>query len=241
MVEIHPSNNERFLIVSTGRCGSSLLSAILAHAGADFDLPDLDSWSRSSGAYEHPKLEKAYAWFRLMQALPTWPAPSRYLRQLTMKKMDRLLLDAMSKAKYAKTTNLVYLVQPISKLGYRPKIIISYRQFQGYATSRYRRTNLSFSDLTEKYIDTYGTALLQLSIWGGCLVSYEEMINSGCSEWIDVVCKLTNLEKELVAKCRNDVIKPRSNIKASLSNISKIDNRIIELMKELSKYKGQAV
>ena len=48
----------RFLIVGTGRCGSSLLSAILARAGANFDMPLRAEWDRRSGEYEHPPPHK---------------------------------------------------------------------------------------------------------------------------------------------------------------------------------------
>jgi LPS sulfotransferase NodH len=34
----------RYMLVGTGRSGSSLLSAILADAGANFDMPNVSAW-----------------------------------------------------------------------------------------------------------------------------------------------------------------------------------------------------
>ena len=47
--------NKRFVIVTPGRTGSSLLAAILSDSGAEFGI-GADDWDPSVGAFEHPDL-----------------------------------------------------------------------------------------------------------------------------------------------------------------------------------------
>ena len=46
----------RYLIVSDGRSGTTLLASILGMAGTDFGLPVAEDWNPSSGSNEHPDL-----------------------------------------------------------------------------------------------------------------------------------------------------------------------------------------
>ena len=54
----------RFIMVTTGRSGSSLLAAIIADAGGKFGFPSKDKWDPESGAMEHPLAQQASLLFR---------------------------------------------------------------------------------------------------------------------------------------------------------------------------------
>ena len=60
------SQSRKFLIVGTGRCGSTLLSAIIAKSGGSFGLPALEDWDRRGGALEHPCILSAYKWVQIL-------------------------------------------------------------------------------------------------------------------------------------------------------------------------------
>ena len=54
----------RFIMVTTGRSGSSLLAAIIADAGGNFGFPSEDEWDPAAGAMEHPVAQEASRLFR---------------------------------------------------------------------------------------------------------------------------------------------------------------------------------
>ena len=68
-------DKRRFIIVGTGRSGSSLLAAILAGAGADFAMPSKQQWGRDGGGFEHPDFVRAYNWYERANILKTLPVP----------------------------------------------------------------------------------------------------------------------------------------------------------------------
>ncbi|MCH7951086.1 MAG: hypothetical protein IH875_11555 [Candidatus Dadabacteria bacterium] len=183
----------RYLIVTTGRSGSSLLSAILADAGAFFNMPNISSWDRIKGAYEHPKLHSAFKWYSRSQKIVKSVLPSQPWKRLFEIRIQRDLSDLFSDTIFAKSTGLIWLVQRIHKLGYQPKIIVSYRKFEGYATSRYLRFGWSVPEAVKVYSGVNSTALLQLQIFGGCAVSYEELTNTEDQSWAEAISTVTGL------------------------------------------------
>ncbi|HYC14851.1 MAG TPA: hypothetical protein VEC75_11410, partial [Stellaceae bacterium] len=71
-IALPPDERQRFFILTTGRTGSSLLSAIMAEAGADFG-PQLAIERRTvrGTSMEHPGIRRAAYHFR--QALAESP------------------------------------------------------------------------------------------------------------------------------------------------------------------------
>jgi hypothetical protein len=76
-----------------------------------------------------------------------------------------------------KSTKVIWLVSTIRRLGYQPKVIVSYRRFEEYCASYHVKNALSVSDLAKEYYEVNNTAIMQLQIFGGCAVSFEELIN----------------------------------------------------------------
>lgn len=120
------SQSIRHLLVGTGRCGSSLLSAILADSGANFGMGRVDGWKRSAGAYEHTKLQKACREFaisrKFAEKADCWWLHRKF-RRFHMSNAKRALRGLLSEADFLKSMDLVWLTHTIFKLDYSPKII----------------------------------------------------------------------------------------------------------------------
>jgi hypothetical protein len=92
------SERRRILIVSDGRVGSTLITAILAAAGADLGLPAVEQWNPLGGAHEHPgldrlnrALEQAQCVSALAERFPGLATLARLLRSRAKAKVRRLM------------------------------------------------------------------------------------------------------------------------------------------------------
>ncbi len=229
-------NNVRYLIVGTGRSGSSLLAAILADCGADFGLPQRTEWDRVKGAFEHSGLHKAYAWQTRANKLSNAIIPDYFGRNYFNKKCERVLAETIRCTRYAKSSKLVWLVYRFKALGYTPKVIIQYRRFEGYAASRYLKFGWSMSKTIQEYTDVYETALLQLHLFGGCVVSYEDVNDMQQEKWASALSLITGINKEKLLTARTKIVNPKS----TEIEIPTIDQRVNRLHSELEKLKGVA-
>ncbi len=220
-------HKKRYLIVGTGRSGSSLLCAILANAGANFDMGTRQSWDRKSGTYEHPRLHAAFRWLYRPKQLGS--------KRITRKHLTALLENA----EFAKSSNLIWLVQRIHQLEYQPVIIASYRKFEDYCVSRYLRFGWDVSRMVEYYTKIYRTTLLQLAIFGGCAISYEEMIDPAETDWSLALSELTGIDHRQLLESRDKLAKKTpSRLKIALPVW---DERAEAIYDELYRYKGQVI
>lgn len=182
------------LIVGPGRTGSTLLAAILSDVGANFGLDGIESWDPADGAYEHPLAHAAYRDHQRSRRLGASLVPDRLGRRPFARRRDRSLGRLLSQVDFVKSSTLVWLVPRIARLGYRPTILVSFRDFDGYARSRHRRFGLSAWELVEHYRDVYLTALLQLEIFGGGVVDHAALVDPGAVRWADPLAELAGVE-----------------------------------------------
>ena len=101
----------------------------------------------------------------------------------------------------------VGLTHFVSQLGYKPKVILSYRNFFGYSTSMYLKNGISLIDLTKEYEETNTTGFLQLKVFGGCAISYEELIDTQETIWANALETLTGLNANQLIQSRNQRVK----------------------------------
>ena len=113
--------DKRFVIVTPGRTGSSLLAAILSDAGADFGIEAKD-WNVSEGAFEHPDLIAAADSFAKARQLGvTRPlAPKKYLWDIYRHRGKARLKRIVHSVEYLKGPDLDLIVRPLFNLGYFP-------------------------------------------------------------------------------------------------------------------------
>lgn len=197
----------KFLIVSTGRCGSTFLSAILSQAGANFGLAPNTNWNQSSGSYEHPDLDQAYKWHKAAQKIHRELWPFNSLSKWCRNKRDQKLQNIFNQIEFAKTTQLVHLVQPIHQLEFGIRIILTYRSFNEFAVSRHRRFGWDLSKIADHYCTVNRTALLQLHTFGGCAISYDELISSDETTWAESLEEITDIAEDKLLKHRKGLLR----------------------------------
>jgi hypothetical protein len=237
-------NDNRYLIVGTGRSGSSLLSSILADAGCNFAMENVKSWNPRDGEYEHPLLLAAEAWRSRIERIRNSVIPGR-LSAFCQARMERKLTRLFEQAEFAKSIPLIGLVDVVNRIGFRPVMIVNYRGFQDYARSVWMsRPFWDMPHLIDRYVATYSTAILQLEIFGGCTISYDELIDPEKTQWAKVLGEITPASEETILKYRNERVRTDIAGKERALPIlekSRLDPRLDLLYDTLSSLEGRAL
>lgn len=196
----------KYLIVGTERSGSTLLSAILANSGADFGIAKGKDWDRASGDYEHKILVGTYK--HLKRALLF----KKYSDRLTARENRKIiarLVRLYSKVAFSKYPPLSeYLPSHIKKAGFDLRLICVIRKFNDFAISRISKKGGSFDDCKQAYLSTYQTSLLNLSLYGGCIVCYEDVIDLEKVGWATVLESTCHLNSKNLLAERQQLVKP---------------------------------
>ena len=230
----------KFFIVGTGRSGSSLLSAILQQAGANFGLPTLKEWDRDHGALEHPDLDKMNSWHKWQQMIAQ-KMPSKKGAGFCKRSRFKILNAMMQKADFFNIHGWEYVVSEANELGYKPKIIISYRNFDDYAISLYLKKgdNYTHKQLSDLYFNFNAESLMLLSSFGGCAISYEELVDNKEQSWATCLARITGLAESDLLRTRDELaVAPRKRV-GSLS-LPK-DERIESILLQLQELKGKVI
>ncbi len=205
------SAKTKYLIIGTGRCGTSLLSAILSDAGANFGMDNPEGWRRVAGAYEHDDVQQACIAFktaRKFAAISDMWWGFRKLRRLHMHRAKTALKRLFSKADYAKSMDLGRLVHTVFKLDHTPRIILIYRNFENVAMSSYLAFGWSHAETEAHYLETYRTGLTALHVFGGCVIGYDEIMDPSESAWAESLSEATGLPRDKLLSARNSRLKP---------------------------------
>ncbi len=205
-------NNEnlRFIMVTTGRSGSSLLAAIIADAGGNFGIPPEDEWNPESGAMEHPVAKEASWLFRRAYTLRRARNHFffyKYLIDIRRSLGKRKLRAVLKEAHFIKAGDADLWVWHLTKLGYLPRIITTYRRFSDNARSLFIMAGMGFDDIVDYYCRVNRNALLMLDAYGGCAVSYEEVVDPEQTAWADALALTTGLSRKDLLASRDRRIK----------------------------------
>ena len=235
---------KRYLIVGTGRSGSSLLSSILADAGCNFAMENVKSWNPRDGEYEHPLLLSAEAWRSRIEKIRRSVIPDR-LSPFCDTRMKRNLTRLFEQAEFAKSIPLIGLVDVVHRLGFQPVLIVNYRGFQDYARSIcMSRPFWDMPRLIDRYVATYSTAILQLEIFGGCTISYDELISPEKTQWARALGEITPASEETILKCRNERVRAdiaRKERALPILEKARLDPRLDLLHDALSSLEGKVL
>jgi len=192
----------RWIVMSCGRSGTTLLAAILSAAGADFGVPHTEIWDERSGDFERPDLERAANHARRAEyALPFKRAflVANWLVAFRRSRAKRILRKAFSEFEYCKSDGI--WLPFIDKIGYRPIIIVCNRDFRSIARSRYLLSKRDYLKLSREYLATFRNSLLFLDVYGGCVIDYDDIVDPAQTEWARALATVTSLEAEtLLAK-----------------------------------------
>lgn len=199
--------DQRFFIVTAARTGSTLLSTILADAGADFGMPTPQRWDRAGGDLEHPDLWRALRYFRSAEAISTGrpPVGIARMRWNAYRSLGKKWLRAgLGGARFAKVYGAHDLVRPAFKIGYFPIVILSYRRFEDQALSLgLMHAHATLDSLRDNYRHVYGGGLWLLNTFGGCVLSYETLIDRGDRRWAEPLARVTGLPIERLVAARD--------------------------------------
>jgi hypothetical protein len=214
-VDVSGTDKERVFIITPGRTGSSLLCAVLARAGAEFGIPGRESWNPDSGEMEHPALTRATHLYakadRLAggQGKPADPLHAA-LWAINRSLARRQLAKALGAGRYLKAGNADLALQPALRLGYRPRVILSYRRLEPIVASFLMRSSYFTVDmLVASYVRAMRNGLAAVSLFGGCVVSFEELQSAQETGWAKSIAQLTGLEANHLLDARQTLAKPR--------------------------------
>ena len=137
------------------------------------------------------------------------------------------------------------LVDVIHRLGFEPVVIVNYRPFQDYARSIcLSRPYWDMPRLIERYISTYSTAILQLELFGGCTIGYDELVTPEETQWAKVLGEMTPISAELILECRDRRVEAALAAKERARPIlekSLLDPRLELLHDTLNSLKGRVL
>ncbi len=230
-------NKTRYLIMCTGRDGSTLLSALLSKSGADFGIKQIDSWNPRAGAYESWNFGKAGAHYNLFVELN----PASHLSRIVKikRRIHRIIAKFRAKrhlqhAIYSKIGTTFRLPHLTRLLGYQPKIILLYRDYKSQFASAYVRTPQNYSALSDHYFNALSTGMLCLSIYGGCVISHKEIMDANSTKWADALSDLTGINKESLIKSRTELLNKNTDPDQKQEINIPEDPRLTLLMQDLS-------
>ena len=189
--------DRRFFILTAARSGSTLLSAILADAGADFGMAIPKQWDRAGGDLEHPGLYRALKYFAKAETIskrrPGFGV-SRLRWVLSRSRGKKTLSAVLSSTRFVKHYSAHKLVRHAFKIGYFPIVILSYRRFEDQALSfGLMDPHADWELLCENYQEVYCNGLWLLTTFGGCVVAYEKVIDPNDCSWAEPLADVTGL------------------------------------------------
>ena len=234
--------NVRFIMVTAGRSGSSLLAAIIADAGGAFGFPPEDEWDPAAGAMEHPLAQEASRLFRRAYYLRRAKRLFlfyKYLIDMRRSLGKKKLREVLKEAHFIKVDNMDLWVWHLTKLGYCPRIITTYRRFAENARSLFILTGMGFDDIVDYYCRINQNALLMLDAYGGCAVSYEELVDSDDTAWADSLALTTGLNRTALLAARDKRIK--GTVQQGPESVGLSDPRADRIFEKLQKLKGITV
>jgi hypothetical protein len=83
-------------------------------------------------------------------------------------------------------------VQPAVKLGYTPRVILNFRRFEPHAMSRFQRQGHASIDWFEAYyMRVCRNALMQVHLYGGCCIDYDDLMDPYSHAWADALALVT--------------------------------------------------
>ena len=196
----------KYLVAGGKRTGTTLLCAILANAGADFGFPRDREWFRGSGDYEHDIMIDNYKY--LKRARMAQPVSDSFAAR-QQRKIEANMKELLSQVDYIKYPPLSqYLPIHMKRAGFDVRLLITIRHFNTFALSAVAKSGGAFSELKDIYLDTYKTNLLNLYLYGGCAVLYEDIVDHEKTDWSERVSQVTGIAAAELLKARDELIKP---------------------------------
>jgi hypothetical protein len=228
------NESTKYILISVERSGSTLLASILANAGANFGLPVNKEWFRGSGDFEHQIIIDTYK--HLKRSLLYGQFSDRLAKKQKDKVTENMksLFTEVDFAKYPPLSHLLPL--HIKNAGFNPSIICIIRKFNEFASSRIAKNGGELNACKEIYENLYKTTLMELSLYGGCIICYEDLIDPDNMSWADSISLVCGIAKDELIEVRNKLVKPTFSKSGILSKTIVDDecDRLYDLYRNLS-------
>ncbi|MEP5255634.1 MAG: hypothetical protein ABJQ39_11290 [Winogradskyella arenosi] len=228
-------DNIVYIVTGTERSGSSLLSALLANSGAKFNMPIVEDWYRGSGAYEHED------YMRLIKHVKRSLFFKRFSDRLCNRERKKAIAIAKTLFKTSKFVKYPPFSEHIANIakeaGFEPRIILIYRKFSDYLRSSMIKSGGTFNDHKQNYMSVNQTCFAQLFIYGGCAITYEELMDLDEVSWAKRLSNLCNLNEEVLLDFRSKTVKEFENI----NQIPQLDDEAAHLYQLISAHKNNII
>jgi hypothetical protein len=229
----------RFLIASDGRAGSTLITAILGAAGLDLGLPPVDDWNPLGGAHEHPgldrlnrTLETAEHLTDLAERIPFLRTLTRFYRSVAKRRVQKL----MKRGQCVKCSPLAAAY--VFKQGMMPQIIAVYRDFGDLARSKMLLERMQWPTIADRALHIYRNALIGIHTFGGCAISYEEMVDPTQTAWLQALADCTGLDYLALAEARAKIARPKPVLSGEKQQFH-LDERLDAVERDLRVLRGR--
>ena len=183
----------------------------MADGGAQFGIRAPQQWDPRHGEMEGRAIKLAAHHYRraydisLGRKYLLSPRIEEKLRlSIAKKHLKRALIDS----RFLKISDLDLVVQPSFKLGYVPKVILSYRQLElNLPSLLVGRTHVGPDQLAQEWNRIYRQGLSLLRTFGGCVVGYNELQEPTSTAWSDSLAATTQLDQETLLDSRTARLK----------------------------------
>lgn len=241
----------RTVLVTSGRAGSSLLSAVMADAGCAFAVDVPTRWHRGTGAVEHPLAQSAGWLFDLAHRIESgrrffigykYMADARV--SLAKRKLRRLLpaVDAV------KAANTDLWIPHLPKMGYAPRVVVAYRDPLGVARSFLMKAKRTWPEVRPYYVRVNRNALLYLHSFGGCAIENTELTDPNETAWAYALGAVTGLDAEALLAARDRRLDPSAAslgggapVSDASATASLADTEVSDIYDALRALKGQTL
>jgi len=228
-------DNVVYIVAGTERSGSSLLSALLAGSGAKFNMPIVEDWYRGSGAYEHED------YMQLIKHVKRSLFFKRFSDRLSNRERKKAIAIAKTLFKSAKFVKYPpfseHVANIVKEAGFEPVIILIYRKFSDYLRSSMIKSGGTFNEHKQNYISVNQTCFSQLFIFGGCAISYEELMDINEVNWANRLDRLCGLSEKTLLEFRSKTVKEFTNI----NQIPQLDDEAERLYQLITSHKGDVI
>jgi hypothetical protein len=121
----------------------------------------------------------------------------------------RHLAHALAAGHFLKAGNADLTLQPALKMGFRPRVILSYRRLEPIVASFLMRSSYATVDMIlNTYLRSMRNGLAAVSLFGGCVISFEELQSLSDIAWVRPLATLCGLDPKRILAARNRLTRP---------------------------------
>lgn len=232
------NERRRTFVLTFGRSGSSLLCALMSDAGADFGLAAPLQWDPRDGVLEHPDIKRAAHHMRRAFDIDhgrRYRFSPELEARWRRRRARHWLTRALPQARCFKIGDLDLLVQMSFSLGYEPRVVLNYRDFEhALASTLVGRKHIGPDELAADYVRICRQGVVLLQTFGGCVVGYEEMLGEPGGPWLNALAQSAGLEVGALRQAAAKRIRGNAPALADTRSLYPECRRLHELLRELS-------